>query len=51
MTNYEKIKNMTIDEMAEFLCGGEFGCDNCTKKGCETAKRVYRNWLNKESEE
>lgn len=27
MTNYEKIKNMSVEEMADFLCGR--WCHNC----------------------
>lgn len=26
MTNYERVKNMTIDEMADMICNQQTGC-------------------------
>ena len=55
MTNYEKIKSMTIDEMAEFLCHGDFDCEKCAykdnKKGCKDEVDRYKKWLEAEEKE
>lgn len=51
-TNYERIKNMTVEEMAEFLrkytncnfCNHFFGsvtCSNCK----QNYERPYKQWL------
>lgn len=52
MTNYERIKSMTIDEMAEFLCHGDFDCEKCAykdnKKGCKDEVNRYKKWLEDE---
>ena len=40
MTNAEKIKSMTIDEMAEFLCHGDFDCEKCAYKDNKKGGRV-----------
>ena len=54
MTNYERIKSMTIDEMAEFLCHGDFDCEKCAykdnKKGCKDEVNRYKKWLEDEEE-
>lgn len=54
-TNYERIKEMTIEEMAELLSFHDEGCaycirrgKNCEDIGCETGAR---NWLESEVEE
>lgn len=55
MTNYEHIKAMSVEEMAEFLCGdcvhcafwGE-ACYRYTQMSCDEG--VYK-WLNSEVEE
>lgn len=53
MTNYEKIKAMSIDEMAEFfekkanICETEKPCGNCINAqfcGAET-KEDFKQWL------
>ena len=58
MTNYEKIKSMSIDEIIKFLlCDLEFPCDKCShNKTCVTTnydqcKDALKNWLKSESEE
>ena len=55
MTNYEKIKSMTIDEMAEFLCHGDFDCEKCAykdnKKGCKDEVNRYKKWLEAEEKQ
>lgn len=56
MTNYEKIKNMSIEEMAKFLCKHEtvFPCEFCTahnKQACKANVQANKDWLNEESEE
>lgn len=56
-TNFEKIKNMTLEEMAEFLrkftncsfCNLYFGsvtCSNCK----QNYEKPYKQWLQAESE-
>jgi len=51
-TNYDAIVGMTLEEMAQFLCGGEFSCKGCAfvnnEQGCKTVKGQYRDWLKKE---
>ena len=46
MNNYEKIKNMTIDEMAEFIdeasISGEYTCSYC---------KIYEDWLKVDTDE
>ena len=55
-TNYERIKNMTVEEMADFLrkysncsfCNHFFGsvvCSNCK----QNYERPYKKWLQSES--
>lgn len=55
MTNYEKIKAMTLDEMARFFCEGEFGCEGCAgnfDKGiCTSEHRRIKAWLKSKAEE
>ena len=41
MTIYEKIKTLSIDDMAEFLTEYSFGCEN----GCEEGERLSDNPL------
>lgn len=56
MTNFEKIKNMSIDEMAEKL-DELSGCDSCPiREFCDKNKKTYyvncksvwRKWLKSE---
>ena len=53
MTNYEKIKSMTIDEMARFFCKGEFGCEGCAgnfdKNICASEHRRIKAWLERDA--
>ena len=55
MTNYEKIKNMSIGEMALFLCEGQETCKRCAFKNnpcmCSDAVEVHRKWLESEVKE
>ncbi len=53
-TNFERIKNMTVEEMAEFIntishCG-EISCKDCylPPQSCGNAKNI-ENWLMSES--
>ena len=59
MNNFEKIKNMSIDEMADYLCGKEDDCDYCLyrfrldnfrKDACVKSK-LSKQWLESEGEE
>ena len=55
MTNYEKIKFMTIGEIAELLANetrvvcAEVDTDECDK--CEDCTACFRKWLESEAEE
>ena len=59
-TNYEKIKAMNIDEMADYLCAKEddcdyclyrFGLDNFQKTACKyVKKKLSQQWLESEAE-
>lgn len=55
MSNFEKIKSMTIDEMARFFCEGEFGCEGCAgnydKSICASEHRRIKAWLKSELKE
>lgn len=63
MKNFEKIKNMSIDEMVIFirdLTGDEYTCSNCTDEDCDQSflNRDYnrcnkgiKQWLESEVEE
>lgn len=57
-TNYERIKNMTVEEMAELLGGSEvIPCENCNKlpapQYCnkEDCIDTAKQWLQSESED
>jgi len=54
MTNFEKIKSMTIDDMTTFFCKGEFGCEGCAgnfdKSICASEHRRIKAWLKSEAE-
>lgn len=43
ITNYERIRTMSVDEMAEFLADNAFGCNEC-----EEAIRLCDNPLTKD---
>ena len=56
MNNFEKIKSMSVDEMAEYICGLFSCCDSCQflyECGNETEKHInpYKQWLLAESED
>ena len=50
MTNYEKMKNMTIEEMVRYIAGS--ACPYCIYDGkrCEDCNDGVRQWLEQESE-
>ena len=49
MTNYEKIKNMTIEEMAEIFCVIDFDVNKkCSENDCTTCAK---EWLKAEAKE
>ena len=58
MTNYEKIKSMSIKKMAKFLYFFEMPCemcpcndeDSCTDHNYD-CKKTIKDWLKAESEE
>lgn len=55
MTNYDRIKNMSVDEMAENLLGGQAFCPywmysligKCAKTDCQ---KCIKQWLESEVE-
>lgn len=54
MTNFEKIKSLTVDEMIRFLTRFEFGDVDYSLTFCDLCKGQYdceniclRNWLTK----
>lgn len=53
MTNYEKIKTKTIDEMATFLCQGDRTCEGCRGEKeplfCIAERQRITEWLDKEA--
>ena len=52
LTNYDKIRNMTLDEMAEFLDTPD--CYYCKVENCDDyddCKEALIKWLQQESEE
>ena len=59
MNNFEKIKNMTVDEMAEYLTKlTATYCEYCTfKEFCEkdennlSCREVLKKWLEEKSED
>ena len=50
MNNCEKIKNMSVDEMVEFI-KNERCFDDCFNLDCSTCKDEIKQWLLAESEE
>lgn len=52
MTNYETIKDMTVNELASFLCG--LMCADCCKEHCPAKGFCYhghngmKDWLESE---
>ena len=48
MTNHEKIKQMTSDELAQFISENQYGCGiptDCQDKDC---KACIKTWLERE---
>lgn len=57
MTNFEKIKNMNVDEMAEKL-NESFACDRCPlgefcdkDMSISSCSDIWKKWLESEVEE
>ncbi len=57
MTNFEKIKNMSIEEIADKLDGLVSSCECCPievfcrkNKKIIACKTVWKNWLKREAE-
>jgi hypothetical protein len=50
MTNFEKIKNMSVEELANFICGLTYCdyCPICCRGGCEHS---WERWLESEAED
>lgn len=58
MTNYEKIKQKSIDEMAKTILEGLLNdlCDYCSYGSCDICRHksdieIVRDWLESEAEE
>lgn len=52
MTNYDRIRNMSVEEMAEFivLCDGDRQCEIQIEELMEREKRAEIEWLLEEVE-
>ena len=54
MTNYERIKNMNVDEMAKILASAtlcvNFGCKGLSC-GCKECQELHKQWLESEVQE
>ena len=50
MTNYEKIKNMSVEKMAEFLSTNDYLCQLCSEdEPCDReCHSHYMNYLERE---
>lgn len=56
MTNYERIKNMSVEEMAKFICSIYDDCETASKniEGYiipDYDEKIIAEWLNWEAEE
>lgn len=56
MTNYERIKNMSVEEMAKYFADTKGLCFSCEifkfcQKGFGDCEQTHLDWLNKEVEE
>lgn len=52
MTNFEYIKNMTVEEMAEALQDGIYECKICGNDDCGPGCIIgIKNWLESEQKE
>jgi hypothetical protein len=57
MTNYERIKNMSVEEMAEKFDKGICGCECCVKRYSDepchfdNCRPFIKQWLETEVEE
>lgn len=50
ITNYEKIKAMSLDELAIEICKSHERCDNCRySQGCKVVGDGMRKWLESEA--
>ena len=50
MTNYEKIKQMNLEEMALEICDTHMDCETCRFHwDCESDGDGIKEWLKKES--
>ncbi len=57
MTNYEKIKSMSIEEFTEFIAECMSRCNNCSAFicldgdcDCRGCKKDIKEWLEKEAD-
>lgn len=50
-TNYERIKNMTVEEMAEWLCREVYECEFCPYLNDVHCSDKFEQYLKAESEE
>ena len=49
MTNYEMIKQSSIEEMAIFLCDAQESCNKCpAREFCYFGHNGMKDWLEKE---
>lgn len=55
MTNYEKIKGMTLEELGDFLCNSfdeAFeNCEECPARNlCKMGNNGFKKWLEKDAD-
>lgn len=54
MTNYERIKNMSVEEIAEILASAtlclNFGSCEGLRCGCKECQELHKQWLESEVE-
>ena len=48
MTNHEKIKQMTVDELAAFIEANQYGCRLATDCLSGNCRECIKIWLNRE---
>ena len=51
MTNYERIKNMSKEELALYICESHMDCETCRFHwDCESDGEGIENWLDSEAD-
>ncbi len=46
MKRFDKIKSMTLDQLAHYLCEAEYDCEGCMATDmCSLGSTGFKNWL------